>query len=232
MKSLRALRFRHPGLPQRGLPEEVVEVVAVQRGRLTSPHQQSRRDQLAVWVLPRQRHCQRRELLSVRADRTGDAVWQRDLPRFAMLGRPEHQTTAHDLDLPNDLDCAIGEVHLINAKPERLALAQTTPGSEVHRESVPLPHLGPDGVHSLGRPRNDLWVLAARPGNRPTSVRVAPDSLVIDRGGEHPRHVREEGPSVGLGQALLLQPPTPRLDHGWADRAQLGVTEMGVNVPD
>lgn len=74
-------------------------------------------------MLPRQRHCQRRELLGVRADRTGDAVGQRDLPRFAMLWRPKYQTAAHDLDLPNDLDRAIGEVHLINAQSEHLALA-------------------------------------------------------------------------------------------------------------
>lgn len=39
------------------------------------------------------------------------------------LWRPEHQTAAHDLDLPNDLDRAIDEVHLINAQPEHLALS-------------------------------------------------------------------------------------------------------------
>jgi hypothetical protein len=128
--------------------------VPVRRGRLASPHQQSRRDQLTVRVLPRQRYRQRQEFLGMRVDRAGDGVGQRDLPRFAMLRRPEHQTTAHDLDLPNDLDRAIGEVHLINAQPEHLTLAQATPGSEVHRQPVPLPQLGPDCVHPLGGPWN------------------------------------------------------------------------------
>jgi hypothetical protein len=106
--------------------------------------------------------------------------------------------------LPNDLNRTIGEVRLINAQPEHLALAQTAPCSEVHRQPVPLPHLGPDCVHPLGKPWNDLWVLATRPSDRLTSARVAPDSLVIDRSGEDARYVREERPAVGLGQALLL----------------------------
>ena len=82
-----------------------------------------------------------------------------------MLGRPEHQTAVHDLDLPNDLDRPIGEVHLITAQPKHLALSQAAPSSEVHRQPVPLPQLGPDGVHALGKPRNDLGVPTTRPGD-------------------------------------------------------------------
>ena len=44
-------------------------------------------------------------------------------------------------------------------RPEHLALAQAATCSEIHFESAPCSHPGPDRVYSLGRSRNYLVVV-------------------------------------------------------------------------
>ena len=119
VKSLGPLRFRHTGTPQRGLPEEVVEVVPVS-AVASRVHNRSR----AVTNSPS--GCCHGNVTtnggncSMCADRAGDAVGKRDLPRvLPCFGGPNTKR------LRTILICRM----ILTTRSEKSPDRHTTPGA-------------------------------------------------------------------------------------------------------
>jgi hypothetical protein len=172
--------------PREGLlPEERVEVVAVQGFPLPRVDQEWHGDWLSVGLVPRERDLDRGPAGHVGVDRLEHGVRQRHVARLPALRQAEDLLVrGQQLHLPADVHLATFEVDVVGRQAEDLPLAQAEAGTEPNDQLILLGKFIPYGEYALLRPRDDLASVYLGPSYRLRATGVGNDQGIIDCRGE------------------------------------------------